>query len=106
MTQIKICGLFRSCDIDYVNEAKPDYIGFILNFPKSHRNLSPEQAAELKSRLLPDSELKPVVCTVCRVTERKNGMFDYGCQFTELDAAAEDEISKAILQLQMKRIRR
>ncbi len=54
MTQIKICGLFRSCDIDYVNEAKPDYIGFILNFPKSHRNLSPEQAAELKSRLLPE----------------------------------------------------
>lgn len=54
MTQIKICGLFRSCDIDYVNEAKPDYIGFILNFPKSHRNLSLEQAAELKSRLLPE----------------------------------------------------
>lgn len=53
MTQIKICGLFRGCDIDYVNEAKPDYIGFILNFPKSHRNVSPEQAAELKNRLLP-----------------------------------------------------
>ena len=67
---------------------------------------APGEKLLLKSRLLPDSELKPVVCTVCRVTERKNGMFDYGCQFTELDAAAEDEISKAILQLQMKRIRR
>lgn len=66
----------------------------------------PGEKLLLKSRLLPDSELKPVVCTVCRVTERKNGMFDYGCQFTELDAAAEDEISKAILQLQMKRMRR
>lgn len=54
MTQIKICGLFRGEDIDYVNEADPDYIGFILNFPKSRRNILPEQAAELRSRLSPD----------------------------------------------------
>ena len=54
MTQIKICGLTREADIDYVNEAKPDYIGFVLNFPKSRRNLTPERAAALKSRLSPD----------------------------------------------------
>ncbi len=54
MTRIKICGLFRECDIDYVNEARPDYIGFILNFPKSHRNVSPEHARNMKKRLLPD----------------------------------------------------
>ncbi|MCR5090087.1 MAG: phosphoribosylanthranilate isomerase [Oscillospiraceae bacterium] len=53
MSKIKICGLFRNCDIDYVNEAKPDYIGFILNFPKSHRNLAPERAAVLRRRLQP-----------------------------------------------------
>ena len=53
MTQIKICGLFRDCDIDYVNEGKPDYIGFILNFPKSHRNITPERAARLRQALLP-----------------------------------------------------
>lgn len=52
MTKIKICGLFRECDIDYVNEAQPDYIGFILNFPKSHRNIDPEFAKELKKHLL------------------------------------------------------
>lgn len=54
MTQIKICGLSRGEDIDYVNEAEPDYIGFILNFPKSRRNILPEQAAELRSCLSPD----------------------------------------------------
>lgn len=58
MSKIKICGLFRDCDIDYVNEAKPDYIGFILNFPKSHRNISPERALELRSRLAED--IRPV----------------------------------------------
>lgn len=54
MTKIKICGLFRECDIDYVNEAKPDYAGFILNYPKSHRNVPPGTAQELRSKLLPE----------------------------------------------------
>ncbi len=54
MTKIKICGLFRECDIDYVNEARPDYAGFILNYPKSHRNVPPGTAQELRSKLLPE----------------------------------------------------
>lgn len=58
MTKIKICGLFRPCDIDYVNEAKPDYCGFIINFPKSHRNVTPEQVRTLRERL--DSAVSPV----------------------------------------------
>ena len=53
MTMIKICGLFREEDIDYVNEAQPEYIGFILHFPKSHRNVTVQQAACLKHRLSP-----------------------------------------------------
>ena len=51
MTKIKICGLFRDCDIAYVNAAKPDYIGFILRFPKSHRGVTPETAARLRQQL-------------------------------------------------------
>ncbi len=54
MTKIKICGLFREDDIDYVNEAGPDYAGFILHFPKSHRNLDPDKARILRNRLRPD----------------------------------------------------
>lgn len=30
MAKIKICGIKRKEDIDYVNELKPDYIGFIF----------------------------------------------------------------------------
>jgi len=51
--KIKLCGMFRDCDIDYANEAKPDYIGFILGFPKSHRNIDMETALRLRSRLAP-----------------------------------------------------
>ncbi len=43
MTKIKTCGLFRERDIDYVNQYLPDYAGFVLNFPKSRRSLSPEK---------------------------------------------------------------
>ena len=31
MAKLKICGLKRVEDIDYVNELKVDYIGFILS---------------------------------------------------------------------------
>lgn len=52
--KIKLCGMFRGCDIDYANEAKPDYIGFILGFPKSHRNIDMETARQLRSQLSPE----------------------------------------------------
>ena len=52
MAKIKLCGLTRLCDIEAVNEAKPDYIGFV--FAKSRRQVTPEQAATLKAALSPD----------------------------------------------------
>lgn len=51
MTKIKICGLFRDCDIDYMNEAKPDYGGFV--FARSHRQVTFDQARAMRGRLHP-----------------------------------------------------
>ena len=53
MTKIKFCGLSRPCDIDYVNEIKPDYVGFVF-YKKSRRYISFEQAEKLKSLLNPE----------------------------------------------------
>ena len=53
MTKIKLCGLFRPCDIGAANELKPDYIGFVFA-PKSKRYVTPEKAMELKQMLLPE----------------------------------------------------
>lgn len=50
-TKIKICGLFREVDMDYVNQTNPDYIGFIIGFNKSHRNISNEMVALFKAKL-------------------------------------------------------
>jgi phosphoribosylanthranilate isomerase len=49
---IKICGLFREQDIDYVNETRPDYAGFV--FAESRRKVSASFAAGLRRRLLND----------------------------------------------------
>lgn len=48
-TKIKICGLTRECDIAYVNEAMPDYIGFV--FAPSRRRIGEEQAKQLRAGL-------------------------------------------------------
>jgi phosphoribosylanthranilate isomerase len=47
MVKVKICGLYRREDIAAVNAAGSDYCGFIIHFPKSHRNVTPEQVKML-----------------------------------------------------------
>lgn len=51
MAKIKICGLTRQQDIDIVNAALPDYIGFV--FAKSRRQIDGKSAKMLKERLSP-----------------------------------------------------
>ena len=53
MTKIKICGLRRPEDIVYVNEAKPDFAGFIIDVPKNRRNVPREKVRELTALLSP-----------------------------------------------------
>ena len=67
MTKMKLCGLFRPCDIDAANELKPEYIGFVFA-PKSRRYVTPEEAAELKKLLAPD--IQAVGVFVNEVPER------------------------------------
>lgn len=49
MAGIKICGFRRLEEIQYANELKPDYAGFV--FAKSRRSVLPEQAALLRKEL-------------------------------------------------------
>lgn len=48
--KVKICGLRRFEDIDYVNEFLPDYAGFIFA-PQSKRYITPDFALKLKNKL-------------------------------------------------------
>ena len=76
MTKIKICGLYRPCDVDYVNRAEPDWCGFVINFSKSHRNVTPEQARKLRAVL--SRRVTPVGVFVDRPLEEVAALLDDG----------------------------
>ena len=50
--KIKICGLKRIADVDYVNQCMPDWIGFV--FAGTKRKIDFETAEVLKQRLNPE----------------------------------------------------
>jgi len=56
MTKIKICGITRFEDVDYVNKLLPDYIGFV--FAPSKRQVHINQAKKLIASL--DKNIKTV----------------------------------------------
>lgn len=58
MAKIKICGIMRKQDIDAVNAALPDYIGFV--FAKSRRQIDEKTAKELKDCLNPSIKVAGV----------------------------------------------
>lgn len=47
--KIKLCGMMREVDIDFANEAMPDYVGFI--FADTRRKISKSQAVSFRERL-------------------------------------------------------
>ena len=63
------------------------------------------ETVSLSAQLLPGQEMEPLLCQVRRVTPRRGGSY-YGCQFLQLNSVKENQISKAIMQLQMQRLRR
>ena len=77
-TKIKICGLRRREDILAVNEANPDYCGFIVEFPKSFRSVTADEVRELVKNLSP--EIQPVGVFVNASMELVRSLLDDGCQ--------------------------
>lgn len=49
--KLKLCGIRRNEDVDYLNEFPPDYAGFV--FAESPRRVTLKQVRELSKRLLP-----------------------------------------------------
>lgn len=95
MSKIKICGLFRQNDIDYVNEAKPDYIGFV--FAKSRRQVTPETAWKLRNRL--DSSIVPVGVFVNAAVENIEQAYNEGIiRLAQLHGQEDEEYIQRLRQ--------
>lgn len=75
MAKIKLCGLRREQDIDYVNEVLPDFAGFIMA-PKFWRHITIEKLTELSAKL--DSSITPVAVFVNQTEEFVARVVDSG----------------------------
>lgn len=75
MVKIKICGLRRQEDVNYVNALKPDYAGFILT-GGFRRSIDKTTAKSLKSRL--DGNIKAVGVFVDDDIDRINDYVNEG----------------------------
>ena len=62
MSLVKICGITEEQEVEYVNEAGADFMGMVMFFPKSKRNITVEKASSLIKILNP--EITSVAVTV------------------------------------------
>lgn len=94
-TKIKICGLRRREDILAVNEAKPDYCGFIIEFPKSSRNVTGDQVRILIAEL--DKNIIPVGVFVNAAPERvEELLLDGTIRIAQLHGQEDDDYIRRI----------
>ena len=96
MTRIKICGLSRPCDVAFVNEARPDWCGFIIDFPRSHRSVTPREALALRRQLAPG--IVPVGVTVDQPVEAVAALLRDGVVDVAQLHGTEDECYLAALR--------
>ena len=51
MVKVKLCGIRRPCEIDWVQKGRPDYVGFV--FAGTRRRVDDDTARQLRRRLDP-----------------------------------------------------
>lgn len=90
MTKIKICGMTCEADIEAVNTYLPDYIGFVLFFKKSKRNISIEWAKHLLEKV--DKKIQTVAVVVSPTTEQVKQIEEVGFDYIQIHGTVTDEV--------------
>lgn len=88
--KIKICGITTTEDIALMNEYRPDYIGMVLFFEKSKRNLTLKKAEQLLPLL--DPEIKKVAVCVSPTYEQVCQICDAGFDYIQIHGNATDTL--------------
>lgn len=81
-TRVKLCGLSREADVAAANDARPDLVGFICEFPRSRRNVSGGRMGELAARVSPD--IATVAVCVDLPVERVAALAEAGADVVQL----------------------
>ena len=91
-TKIKICGMTCEADIKAVNTYLPDYIGFVLFFPNSNRNISIEQAEHLLEKV--DKKIRTVAVVVSPTTEQIRQIEKAGFDYIQIHGTVTEDVYK------------
>ena len=95
MTRIKICGLSRPQDVAYVNRARPDWCGFVVNFPRSRRSVTPDQLRVLRREL--DPSVVPVGVFVDQPVEVVTDLLNRGIiSIAQLHGGEDEDYTAAL----------
>lgn len=91
--EVKICGLTDPAEAVFLNEAGVDYAGFVF-FEKSKRNVTMEQAIEIRKTLQP--RIKKVAVTVSPEADFAKEIEDAGFDFLQVHKALDIKILENI----------
>ena len=94
MSLVKICGITEEQEVEYVNEAGADFMGMVMFFPKSKRNITVEKASSLIKILNP--EITSVAVTVEPTLDQIREIEAAGIQMIQIHGDVSEELLQEI----------
>lgn len=94
MAEIKICGLKMDSDIDAINRYEPEYIGMVMYFPKSSRNVTEELAQTLIRKI--KTGINKVAVTVSPSLEQASVIKQLGFDYIQIHGDVSKEVIDSI----------
>lgn len=90
--KIKICGLTRPCEAEYLNKYHADFAGMVLFFPKSKRNITIEQSYKIRRLLNPD--IRSVAVTVSPTADQIEAIVSAGFDYIQIHGSMPQNFSE------------
>lgn len=88
--KVKICGLTKPEEAEYLNKYHADFAGIVLFFPKSKRNITPGQASEIIKAL--DPGIKKVAVVVSPTLEQALQIAELGFDYIQIHGTLDKEL--------------
>ena len=89
MTQIKICGITREEEINYLNETKVSYAGFVF-YEKSKRYISVTDAKQISDKL--NQDIRKVAVTVSPTKDLIQQITEAGFDILQIHGVCEEAL--------------
>lgn len=89
-TEIKICGITSIDEIRFLKKKQPDYVGMVLYFEKSKRNLTLQQAGDLCETA--GDALRKVAVTVSPTPEQADEIYKAGFDILQVHGELHPEV--------------